>query len=84
MCEYMVCMHTLFAGEEVGFYFALKCFYLKFISVPLAIGLAIYALCLYGVTIDNDHCLPFFSVIMALWGLLFIVVRISHTFCVYS
>ena len=60
------------------------CFYLKFICVPLAIGLAMYALRPRGVTVDTDPYLPFFSIIMALWGVLFIVVRISHCIEAYG
>ena len=63
-------------GEEVGFYFGWMCFYIKFICIPLMIGLTMYSLCPDGVTVDTDPYLPFFSIIMALWGVLFIVVRI--------
>ena len=80
-----VCVNEcVIAGEEVGFYFGWMCFYLKFICFPLIIGLVMYLLSLRGVTVDTDPYLPFFSVIMALWGVLFTVVRINHTFCVYS
>jgi hypothetical protein len=69
-------------GEEVGFYFGWMCFYLKFICVPLVIGLAMYILRPGGITVDTDPYLPFFSVIMALWGVLFIVFwqRQSNTY----
>ena len=69
MCVCCVCV-----GEEVGFYFGWMCFYLKFICIPLVIGLVMYCLQLRGVTVDTDPYLPLFSVIMALWGVLFIVV----------
>ena len=66
-------MYTL--GEEVGFYFGWMCFYSKFISAPLVIGLAMYVLrSRGGVTVDTDPYLPFFSIVMALWGVLFVVV----------
>ena len=65
-------MYTL--GEEVGFYFGWMCFYSKFISAPLVIGLAMYVLRPRGITVDTDPYLPFFSIVMALWGVLFVVV----------
>ena len=70
----------MIAGEEVGFYFGWMCFYLKFICVPLVIGLAMYILRSGGVTVNTDPYLPFFSVVMALWGVLFIVVRLFTEF----
>ena len=85
---YTLCVHllphlyniyTCIIGEEVGFYFGWMCFYLKFICAPLVIGLAMYALRPRGVTVDTDPYLPFFSIVMALWGVLFIVVSsIQH------
>ena len=60
----------------MGFYFGWMCFYLKYICAPLVIGLAMYFLRPRGVTVDTDPYLPFFSIIMALWGVLFIVVRL--------
>lgn len=50
------------------------CFYMTFICVPVVIGLAMYLLRPAGVTVDTDPYLPLFSVIMALWGVLFLVV----------
>lgn len=50
------------------------CFYLKFICAPLVIGLAMYVFRPRDVTVDTDPYLPFFSVVMALWGVLFVVV----------
>ena len=47
---------------------------MKFICAPLVIGLAMYAFRPRGVTVDTDPYLPFFSVVMALWGVLFVVV----------
>lgn len=52
------------------------CFYLKFICAPLVIGLAMYVLRPRGVTVDTDPYLPLFSVVMALWGVLFVVVSL--------
>ena len=67
-------------GEEVGFYFGWMSFYSKFIGVPLVIGLAMYILRPRGITVDTDPYLPFFSIVMALWGVLFVVVSSSsHT-----
>lgn len=68
-------------GEEIAFYFGWMCFYLKFICAPLVIGLAMYAFRPRGITVDTDPYLPFFSVVMALWGVLFVVVS-SPSHCV--
>ena len=58
----------------MGFYFGWMSFYLRFIWVPLVVGLAMYVLRLRGVTVNTDPYLPFFSIVMVLWGVLFVVV----------
>lgn len=58
----------------MAFYFAWMNFYTTFIFIPALIGLSMYLFRPSGVTVDNDPYLPFFSVIMALWGVLFLVV----------
>ena len=68
------CDTTLPSGEEVGFYFGWMFFYMKFICAPLVIGLGMYALRPGGITVDTDPYLPVFSIVMALWGVLFLVV----------
>ena len=58
----------------MAFYFAWMNFYTTFAIIPALIGLAMYSLRPSGVTVDDDAFLPFFSVIMSLWGVFFLVV----------
>ncbi len=52
-------------------------FYALCIIVPALVGVGMYALRPSGVSVDTDAYLPFFSVVMALWGVLFLVVSIA-------
>ena len=71
----MLALHThTHTGENVAFYFAWMNFYTTYIIIPAVIGLAMYLFRPAGVTVDDDAYLPFFSIIMALWGVLFLIV----------
>ena len=48
------------------------------VTVPALIGVALYAFRPAGVSVDTDPYLPFFSVIIAVWGVLFVVVSATH------
>ena len=63
-------------GEEIGFYFAWMGFYSKAILLPLLIGLLLFLLRPQGSTVDTDAYLPFYSVFVATWAVLFIVVSV--------
>ena len=47
---------------------------MKFICAPLVISLGMYVLRRDGITVNTDPYLPFFSIMMAMWGVLFLVV----------
>ena len=47
---------------------------MKFICVPMMISVVMYILRPGGITVNTDPYLPFFSIMMALWGVLFLVV----------
>lgn len=64
-------------GEEIAFYFGWMDFYSSCILVPLLLGLIMYLVRGKETTVDTDPYLPLFSVFMAIWAVLFLVVRIS-------
>ena len=49
-------------------------FYTSLIVIPAVVGLSMYFFRPSGVTVDTDPYLPFFSVVMAIWGVIFVVV----------
>lgn len=65
----------LFVGEEVGFYFAWMNFYSRAILVPLFVGLVMFVLRPKDSTVDTDAYLPLYSILVATWAVLFLVVR---------
>lgn len=65
-------------GEEIAFYFGWMNFYSTCIILPTVIGLAMYVLRPKDTTVDTDPYLPFFSVIMAIWAVLFLVVSVPR------
>lgn len=58
----------------MAFYFAWMNFYSTCILVPAVLGLLMYFLRGAGTTVDTDAYLPFYSVFMAIWAILFLVV----------
>ena len=66
----------MYVGEEIAFYFGWMDFYSSCILVPLLLGLIMYLVRGKGTTVDTDPYLPLFSVFMAIWAVLFLVVRI--------
>ena len=63
-----------FAGEDVAFYFAWMNFYSTYILVPALVGVVMYFARGASTTVDTDPYLPFYSVFMAIWAVLFLVV----------
>lgn len=63
-------------GEEVAFYFGWMDFYSTCILIPLILGLVMYLVRGQETTVDTDPYLPLFSVFMAIWAVLFLVVRL--------
>ena len=66
----------MYEGEEIAFYFGWMDFYSSCILVPLLLGLVMYLVRGKETTVDTDPYLPLFSVFMAIWAVLFLVVRI--------
>jgi len=62
-------------GEEVAFYFSWMSFYTNCALVPAVVGMVMYYLRSSEATVDTDPYLPFFSLFMCIWAVLFIVVR---------
>lgn len=58
----------------MAFYFGWMHFYSTYMIMPAVVGLAMYFFRPSGITVDTDPYLPFFSVFMAIWAVLFIVV----------
>ena len=75
---------TLYTGEEIAFYFGWMDFYSTCILVPLVVGLAMYLVRGKETTVDTDPYLPLFSVFMAIWAVLFLVVRTVIHACCYG
>ena len=67
-------------GEEVAFYFGWMNFYATCIIIPALVGMAMYLLRPSDTSVDTDPYLPFFSVIMAIWGVLFLIVSVPNLF----
>ena len=67
-------------GEEVAFYFAWMNFYSTFVIIPAIIGLFMFLLRPSGNDVDTDAYLPFYSVFIAIWGMLFLVVCCCHNY----
>lgn len=63
---------VLSTGEEVGFYFAWMKFYSMFILLPALVGFLMYVLRPGDISVDNDPYLPFYSMFIAIWGVLFL------------
>ena len=61
----------------MAFYFGWMNFYATCIIIPALVGLAMYLLRSSDTSVDTDPYLPFFSVIMAIWGVLFLIVSIE-------
>ena len=72
---------SIHPGEEVAFYFSWMNFYSTFIVIPAIVGVVMYLLRSSNATVDTDPYLPFFSVFMAIWGVLFLVVSSFLTVC---
>ncbi len=62
-------------GEDMAFYFAWMNFYSTSILFPAVVGVVMYLTRGAGTTVDTDPYLPFYSVFMAIWAVLFLVVR---------
>ena len=60
-------------GSDVCFYFAWMQFFTKALLVPAVAGLAMWFCRPAGVTVDNSPLVPFFSLGMVLWAILFVV-----------
>ena len=58
----------------MAFYFGWMHFYSTYMIMPAVVGLAMYIFRPSGITVDTDPYLPFFSVFMAIWAVLFVVV----------
>ncbi len=54
-------------------------FYSLCALVPAVVGVAMYAMRSSGDTVDTDPYLPFFSVFMSIWAVLFLVVSDNYT-----
>lgn len=65
---------SLRTGEETAFYFAWMSFYSTYILVPAVMGVVMYFVRGAGTTVDTDAYLPFYSVFMAVWAILFLMV----------
>jgi len=65
------------SGEDVAFYFGWMNFYATYIIIPALVGVAMYMFRPGNVTVDTDPYLPFFSVFMAIWAVLFVVVSVN-------
>mmetsp|Transcript_30819 Transcript_30819/g.86379 ORF Transcript_30819/g.86379 Transcript_30819/m.86379 type:complete len:678 (-) Transcript_30819:297-2330(-) len=59
-------------GEAVAFYFAWMSFYMYALLVPAVLGVLLFSLRPEGVTVDDAPYLPFFGMIVVVWGALFI------------
>ena len=60
----------------MAYYFGWMNFYHTCGFIPALAGVAMYLYRWFkGATVDTDPYLPFFSVFMAIWGVLFLVVR---------
>ena len=77
-CSEPKCSKCSVSGEEIAFYFGWMNFYSTCIILPTVIGLAMYVLRPKDTTVDTDPYLPFFSVIMAIWAVLFLVVSVPR------
>ena len=63
----------------MAFYFSWMQFYSLCALVPAIVGVAMYAMRSSGDTVDTDPYLPFFSVFMSIWAVLFLVVSDNYT-----
>ena len=61
----------------MAFYFGWMNFYTTYIIMPALVGVAMYMCRPGSVTVDTDPYLPFFSVFMAIWAVLFVVVSMQ-------
>ena len=61
-------------GEDLAYYFGWMNFYTLCIIAPAIVGAAMYLFRSPDDTVDTDPYLPLFSVVMAIWGVLFLVV----------
>ncbi len=61
-------------GEGVAFYFAWMDYYSACIMVPAVVGGVMYVARGRHTTVDTDPYLPFYSVFMAMWAILYLVV----------
>ena len=68
----VVNLSVLSPGEEVGFYFAWMSFYSSFIFIPALLGFLMYLLRPADMSVDTDPYLPFYSMFIAIWGVLFL------------
>lgn len=71
-------------GEEVGYYFAWMNFYSMFLLLPAMVGCIMYLLRPSSSSVDNDPYLPFYSVFISIWGVLFIRVNSQQYMYVYN
>eukprot|EP00004_Rigifila_ramosa_P016078 TRINITY_DN3783_c0_g1_i1.p1 TRINITY_DN3783_c0_g1~~TRINITY_DN3783_c0_g1_i1.p1 ORF type:complete len:673 (-),score=170.04 TRINITY_DN3783_c0_g1_i1:58-2076(-) len=63
----------LYYGEQVAFYFAWMDFYVKWLTAPAVIGFLLWLFRPSGRrgTVEHNRYLPFFSLFIALWAVLF-------------
>ena len=64
----------IYVGEDVALYFGWMQFFSVFLNYSAIVGLIMYFLRPSDASIDNDPYVPLFSVFMAVWGVLFLIV----------
>ena len=72
-------MFLICIGEDVALYFGWMQFFSGFLKYSAIVGLIMYFLRPSDASIDNDPYVPLFSVFMAVWGVLFLIVSTLHT-----
>ena len=75
-CKYTA-LHVILLfciGEEVALYFAWMKFFSTFLCYSATVGMIMYFMRPSGASIDNDPYVPLFSLFMAVWGVLFLIV----------
>lgn len=65
-------------GEEVALYFVWMDFFGKMLLFPALFGIAYYTLRPSDATVVEDPFMPILSAFMALWSILYLVVRLRH------
>ena len=62
----------------MAFYFGWMNFYSTFILIPAAVGVIMYFIRGVDITVDTDAYLPFYSIFMVIWAVLFLVVCFNY------